>query len=198
MKFPSNWPISRFALPRKTPPKQTKQAPQSAETFLDLPPPSNRGFTPQTSENGKASGSRSSAPQLPILVQSPEGETGEALIKGLEKLGGEVAQTSCFDVTLNLLVTNSRDWGLLVLFLDETLDSDWINDSLPSLRTLLPHIPVLQISSERVSNLFGLEDLALCDVALKTPVSHSALKLALFQAQVNNRFHQLRQARNCR
>ncbi|WP_136057760.1 hypothetical protein [Candidatus Halocynthiibacter alkanivorans] len=127
----------------------------------------------------------------PVLLVSACTQGHPDLTGWLEALGSEVAATTDLDLALDALAENPSAWGLLVVVMDHLACEDAVVETLLLVRTVKRDLPVILASQYFSRNDFSVSRNSICDASLRTPLSKTAVELAVYAAIENNRFQGL-------
>lgn len=129
----------------------------------------------------------------PAMIVCHEAAKRLQLARWTEEVGVQAVETPEFEQAVSTVLRAPTDWHALVVHLDDGLDRKIVLETLRALRVSCPQLTIVLMCVQQPHNVFGLEQLSLCDVKLKLPVSRRAFQNAVTQCRVNNRFHRAEQ-----
>lgn len=115
------------------------------------------------------------------------------LAQWTEAVGVQAIETPEFSQAVTTMLRAPAEWHALIVHLDDGLDRKLVLETLRALRVSHPELTIILMCVQQPHNVFGLEQLSLCDVKLKLPVSRCAFQNAVTQCRLNNRFHRAAQ-----
>ena len=124
----------------------------------------------------------------PVLLVSACQQGDPDLTSWFEALGSEVAPTTDLDLALDALAENPAAWGMLVVVMDHLACEESVVETLLLVRTVKRDLPVILASQYFARNDFSAGRSSICDASLRTPLSKTAVELAVHAAIENNRF----------